>query len=441
MNIPIIIVCFNNYKYVENTINQINRVNKEYAKNIIILNNCSTCIETINYLKNINYRVMNNHENKTPRISHKDNKHIYDILPDEFILTDPDLEFHENLPVTFIEELSMLSNIFNSYKIGFALDIDNEHDMLEGLYIDNCSIYNWELQYYQSILLFPNYHLLIANIDTTFCLINKKYTNNIDLQIRCAGNFKAKHIPWYKKNKIYNVYENYCNYTNSPKSETHFNNKISTTGQLYINYIDANYIKVIKNKELFFIENKENNNIDFWKNDYSNWRNTLFIILDKFLDNNKFFINIGDWNSATSMYISRKSKHMICVESDVNTFNNIISNLETNCNKNYTIINKSIHNIDTDTNVLDSSKSITIEQIFKKYLLLPNEISLIKVDIFGNEENILNDLYNINKQHKIPIYITFNYNSWNDKNIDRFTFLSQEDKNNIISNGSILFYE
>jgi len=440
MDIPIIIICFNNYKYVENTIKQINKVNKQYAKNIIILNNCSTCRETINYLKNINYRVIQNFENKTPRISPIYNKHIYDILPDEFIITDPDLEFNEKLPVNFIEELSHLSNMFKTSKIGFALNIDDP-DLIEGVYIDNCSIYNWELQFYRQEYYYNNnYKLFCAEMDTTFCLINKKYIDS-SLQIRCCGDFIAKHIPWYKKNEIYNVYESYCSYINSPTIDSHSNNKISTTGNLYINYIHNNYIKAIKNNEIFFIENKENNNIDFWKNNYSKWRNFLFIILDKFLDNNKYFINIGDWNSATSMYGSRKSKHIICLEPDVNTFNNIISNLEINCNKNYTVINKSICNICTDQNILDSSKNITLEQIFKKHFLLPNEISLIKVDIFGNEENILNYLYNINKKHKIPIYITFNYNSWKDKNVDRFDFLTKEEKDNIISNGSILFYE
>ena len=60
MEIPIVIVCYNNYKYVENTVNQIYNINKEYFKNIIILNNCSTCLDTIYYLENVNCKVINN---------------------------------------------------------------------------------------------------------------------------------------------------------------------------------------------------------------------------------------------------------------------------------------------------------------------------------------------------------------------------------------------
>ena len=39
MNIPIVIICYNNYKYVENTLKQIASINKDYYTNIIILNN------------------------------------------------------------------------------------------------------------------------------------------------------------------------------------------------------------------------------------------------------------------------------------------------------------------------------------------------------------------------------------------------------------------
>jgi GT2 family glycosyltransferase len=53
MNIPIVIICYNNYKYVQNTLDQIRKINIEYYKNVIILNNSSTCIDTINFLKNV----------------------------------------------------------------------------------------------------------------------------------------------------------------------------------------------------------------------------------------------------------------------------------------------------------------------------------------------------------------------------------------------------
>ena len=35
--VPIIVICYNNYKYVDNTLKQILKINKEYYKNIQIL--------------------------------------------------------------------------------------------------------------------------------------------------------------------------------------------------------------------------------------------------------------------------------------------------------------------------------------------------------------------------------------------------------------------
>jgi hypothetical protein len=50
--------------------------------------------------------------------------------------------------------------------------------------------------------------------------------------------------------------------------------------------------------------------------------------------------------------------------------------------------------------------------------------SLIKVDIEGKEEDILSELYDIHIKYGATLFINFNYNKWNDKNIDRFSFLS-----------------
>ena len=112
-NIPIIIICYNNYKYVDNTIKQIININSDYEKDIIILNNCSSCPKTIEYLSKSKHKIINNFLNVAPQITDKINKHIYDILPDKFILTDPDLQFNSNLPKNFIE----ISTVLNSGSI------------------------------------------------------------------------------------------------------------------------------------------------------------------------------------------------------------------------------------------------------------------------------------------------------------------------------------
>lgn len=455
--IPIVIVCYNNHKYVDNTINQILKYNNNYIDNIIILNNCSTCIDTIEYIKNIKCKIINNNENNGPRISPFNNQEIYNNLPDKFILTDPDLNFNDNLPIDFIDILINLSDKYNCHKIGFALDISDFDKMFQNKYYDNMNIYDWEKQFWQNKINDDNYELYYAPIDTTFCVINKNisfYGENI----RVAGNFTAKHLPWYINNNIYNLYELY------------YSTSSYTTTNLVKNYIDDKYLKINKNNELFLIENTENNNnISFWRDIYTNWENDTFDVFDKFLNKDKIFLDIGGWIGTTAMYGSRKSKYVYIVEADKKSLIDMHNNCKINCINNYELINNAVYNIDnyeikfgknkflnnskmndSTSQIYDDSetsdefyliKTITIDSIFKKYNINPIEISLIKVDIEGGEEYILNDLFDIHKKYSSPMYISFHYTWWKDKNLERFDFLTETQKNNIINNPfiSILF--
>jgi FkbM family methyltransferase len=456
-NIPIIIICHNNYKYVDNTIKQISKINNYYYNNIKIMDNCSTCIKTKNFLKNIDIEVIYRNFNYGPWIEEKVNSDIYHILPHKFILTDPDLEFNENIPTNFIQILSELSDKYQCHKIGFALDISDYNKMYQLDYVENKNIYDWEKQFWENKIYDDNYELYNALIDTTFCLINKSYHSN---HIRVANNFLAKHLPWYLDNKIYNIYNLFSLYNNAVDN-------ISTFKKVIFSYINNNYFKITKNDESFFIKNTpEDPNLSFWNDIYSTWENDTFEILDKFLNKDKIFIDIGAWIGPTSIYGSRKSKHVFSIEADNLSFYDLSFNLYNNCDKNYTLINKAIYNIDnieikfgknkflTNSNFNDSTshiydidihnidsgnnhnfyfiQTITLKNIINNYNIDPSEISLIKVDIEGGEENILNDLYHLNLQYNVPLYISFHYDWWKDKSLDRFGFLSQEQKNQII---------
>jgi len=444
MGIPIIVVCYNNYKYVENTLKQIFKINTEYYKNIQILNNNSTCLNTIHFLNSCGVKVINNFENNGPWISLYNNKHIYDVLPDKFILTDPDLKLNENIPNNFIEILSELSDKYETNKIGLALDISDFDKFYKNDNYASMSIYEWEQQFWKNKINDNNYELYESEIDTTFCLINKNYYYK-NYNIRIAGDFTAKHLPWYIKNEIYNIYENYLNILNTTN--------ISTIAKIIKPYIENNYLKIYKN-------NESNQNLHFWKNNYSIWENNTFEIFDKYLSEDKIFIDIGGWIGTTAMYGSRKSKHVYSIEGDNKSINDMTTNLETNCEKNYTLINKVIFNIDnikvkfgknihlenskmndstsqiySDNIITDDfylQETITLENIIKLYQINTSEVSLIKVDIEGGEENILNELFDIHVKNNIPLLIRFHYNWWEDKNLDRFSFLSNDIKDKII---------
>ena len=447
MNIPIIIICYNNYKYVQNTLDQIRKINIEYYKNIQIVNNSSTCIDTIIFLKNVDVKVINT-ANNGPWITSTQNKHIYDTLPDKYIVTDPDLEFNKNIPSNFIEILSTLSDKYGIFKIGFALDLSDFEKMYPNSYYGNINIYDWEKKLWDHKMNDDsNYELYAEPIDTTFCLLNKNSKNNNG--IRVAGNFTAKHLPWYIDNKVYNVYENYM--ANIMTTE------ISSISRVILSYFEKKYLKINKNNELFLIENNQNNlNLCFWKDHYENWENASFKVYDKYLSKNNILIEIGGWIGATSMYGCRKSKHVYSIEAETQSFDDMTINLKTNCTNNYTLINKAIYNTDDvklkigKNKILENQSqecyfvdTITIESLIKNYQINPSEIGLIKVDIEGGEENILNDLNDIYTKYKIPIYVSFYHTWWNDKNLDRFMWLSDTIKNQIRADpvASILVFE
>jgi FkbM family methyltransferase len=462
---PIIIVSYNNYKYVENTIKQIEKINKEYLNHILILDNCSNCKDTINYLKQLPFKIIYNTTNNGPRITRLSNVNLYNQLPDKYIVTDPDLGFNENLPNNFIEILVNLSNRYKCFKVGFALDINDFDKMYQNIYYENSTIYDWEKQFWLNKIQNDDFELYNAAIDTTFSLINK----NVSIygpNIRVAGNFTAKHLPWYVNNELYNIYDNYLVNTKFRMTNTN----ISTTSQLILSNIETNYLRLKKNNEIFFIAKKEDDmNLSFWKDNYTDWEKETFDIFDTYLDINKIFIDIGGWIGTTSMYGSRKSKYVYSVEADKKSFNDMAMNLQINCNNNYTLINKAIYNVDNidikfgkkkfihnstmndfNSQIYDDNetsndyyliKTITLKNLLEINNINPVEISLIKVDIEGGEENILNDLYYIHQTYSIRLYVSFHYSWWKDKDLDRFVFLTEKQKQNIINNPfiSLLF--
>ena len=450
INVPIIIISFNNYKYVQNTISQLEKINPSILKDIIIMDNNSSDPNTINYLNTNKYKVVRNSENKGPWIENY--KDFYNSLPNKFIITDPDLEFNNNLPKNFIQILLNLSDKFKCHKIGFALDIKDFNQMYNTTYYNNQTIYDWEKQFWSKKIDDLSYELYNAEIDTTFCLINKLASNKSSKRIRIAGNFTAKHLPWYKNNSFYNAYEKYIYGTNS----------YSTISKLFLTHIYNNFSITSKNNEKFLIDKSISENSDFWKNIYPSWESDTFQVFDRYLNKDKIFIDIGAWIGTTSMYGSRKSKHVYSIEADNLSIKDLSLNLSNNCiNNNYTLINKAIFNKDelninfgknifmTGSKMNDSTsqihksdslnhsikvKTITIDSVINNYKINPNDISLIKVDIEGGEEDILSDLHNLNNKYKIPIYISMHYKWWKDDNLNRFSFLTQEHKINIKNN-------
>jgi FkbM family methyltransferase len=234
----------------------------------------------------------------------------------------------------------------------------------------------------------------------------------------------------------------------------------------------SNLLTITKRDVTFYVKNTPRddnswNELDWWHT-YGTWENETFDIFDRYLDKDKTFIDIGGWIGTTCIYASKKSKDVYVVEADKCSIKRLTENCQLNCN-NVTVINKAIYSKDCEEiyfgknkirsdSILNDSMSqiyeddddrsrgdcypietITISSLIKQYNI--HNISLIKVDIEGGEEFILDDLYFIKKELGIKLYISFHYSWWKNKNLRRFSFLNDEQIQAIVDNPfiSILF--
>jgi len=459
--IPVLIVCFNNHLYVENTIRQLKRFNL----NLIIMDNASTSPKTVEYLKNSTVPVIWNKTNDGPWVNEECNIEVYNQMPQKFIITDPDLEYNPNLPLNFVDIMIDLATKYETHKFGLGLDISDFDKMYNEPYSDGRTIYDTEIGHWGWRVDIgedaSKYEMYFTGTDTTFHVVDKIGYHVTVRNIRIAGDFTARHIPWYRKNSLLNLYDTYMSYKNTER--------ISTMARIVVPDIESKYLRIEKNNELFLIENTEvDQNIKFWREKYTQWENERFAIIDAHLTPSKVFIDIGGWIGGTGMYGSRKSKRVIVVEADSKSVVDLTKNCELNCT-NVDIVAKAVFSSEgtvlfgrnwfwgNSSEVNDSMSqihtsydpeykcecvpTITVAGILKDYGVAPSDISLINVDIEGGEENILTDLFQLYTDHGVPLYISFHHSWWKDKNLDRFEFLTEEHKRAILADPfhSILF--
>ena len=185
--IPVFIIAYNQYTFVKDMVEQLQKyINSD---RIHILDNKSTYPPMIEYLKSIegNVHVHRFHEN----YGHSIIEVLENLNYKRYIITDPDIAFNKNLPKNFINILDDIAEKYKSGRVGFALDISN-NICLDILYCGQ-TVIEWESQFWTNRIPHRSYELYKADIDTTFCLINKEYEGD---SIRIAGDFTCVHRPW-----------------------------------------------------------------------------------------------------------------------------------------------------------------------------------------------------------------------------------------------------
>ena len=197
-DIPIIVICFNNYYFVKNFVNQI----KKYKNPIILLDNNSRYKKLLDYYKEIKNDLGDKIDIRLleQNYGHRVYLTLKNELPNIYILSDPDLELHENMPENFADILLNISNNHKRYKVGCALNIEKNDLFFTDIF------YKDEQRYWINRIDDAEYQLYDASIDTTFCLVNNNYFNNSEYHgIRVSGNFIAEHLPWYTNYIINNI--------------------------------------------------------------------------------------------------------------------------------------------------------------------------------------------------------------------------------------------
>jgi hypothetical protein len=196
--IPIYVICYNSLYFIRNFLKQLER----FPNPVVILDNASTYPDLLAYYDEVQiqwgdcltiHRLHHNYGHTVYHIRH-------DLMPEWYVISDPDLELHPNMPVDAVEQLYQLALQYNTCKIGLAIDISEPEKFIDNpRYNVGKSIVQWEEQFwYHRIENNDKYKLYHADIDTTFCLVHHPSLNTNKSRIRVADTFTCKHLPWYK---------------------------------------------------------------------------------------------------------------------------------------------------------------------------------------------------------------------------------------------------
>ncbi|BCZ79390.1 hypothetical protein PTKU64_30650 [Paraburkholderia terrae] len=201
--VPVIIPTFNNVTHLRQIIPQLRGIG---MRNLIVVDNASSAPDMLSCLDELQ------HEITVVRLNHNAGpRAIFQMpanfthLPDIFCITDPDLQFNDDLPREFLFELIEATEHFRVGKAGFALDISQPELIKQGRFPYNGKEYTiceWESHFWQHQIgaTAAGDPIFNAPIDTTFAVYNKRYfsPNQNICGVRFAGRYTARHLPWYK---------------------------------------------------------------------------------------------------------------------------------------------------------------------------------------------------------------------------------------------------
>jgi len=219
--VPIFIPTFNQPSLIKMTLDQL----KDYDGEIIIYDNNSTYQPMLNYLDELSddFTIVKSNRNNGPRIFTEDIQ-ILNLMPEYFIVTDPDLIYNNNLPSDYITEMKRIIKSNKLSKVGFAIEIEDQDEV--SMFQDSSRVLEWEKPYWENIIGQTKTKDLIydAWIDTTFslnnrdsCIYHRKFNKPTFRypSARIGGKYTCRHTGWWKKDLMPQTKEEINYYLNN----------------------------------------------------------------------------------------------------------------------------------------------------------------------------------------------------------------------------------
>jgi len=177
--------------------------------------------------------------------------------------------------------------------------------------------------------------------------------------------------------------------------------------------------------------------VAFWNN-IGRWEPYSFKILDRFLDMDNVFVDVGAWNGVLSMYASYLCDYVMAFEPDLaayrkllynlslNDINNIVSHCKACSNSNDKVTSLYIREqgdsvsslIDRDMDGYRTRDTRLIETVKLSEYLQGVQVGLIKMDIEGGEIYVIDEMREYIKANRPTLFISFHPNWFPDKDKD-----------------------
>lgn len=169
-------------------------------------------------------------------------------------------------------------------------------------------------------------------------------------------------------------------------------------------------MNITKRDATFKISNSQKHLSDFqkdwWENVFPRWEEGTYDRIIPCLDKNKYFVDIGAWIGPITLVAQHFSRGCISIEPDPKAFKALEETIKLNNFNNIHLENKAVSLDDSlnlggafgnsTTSYLEKGQSIicqtiSLADIFHKYSLSEENVSVIKIDVEGYEKELLHD--------------------------------------------------